>query len=124
MILFLLLVTLLLPFTMIGFGLAWKNHPPKVVNDFYGYRTKQSMKSQQTWDFAHRYFARIWLYLGIVLAIVSTIIILVFCRIDLDSLGEIISVLVVIQCMILCLPIIPTEIKLKKHFDRFGRRKN
>ena len=30
-------------------------HPPKKINSLYGYRTKNSMKSQQHWDFAQRY---------------------------------------------------------------------
>ena len=30
-------------------------YPPKKINSLYGYRTKNSMKSQQHWDFAQRY---------------------------------------------------------------------
>lgn len=29
--------------------------PPKEINYLYGYRTKRSMKSQESWDFAQRY---------------------------------------------------------------------
>lgn len=30
-------------------------YPPKKINSLYGYRTKNSMKSQQHWDFAQHY---------------------------------------------------------------------
>ena len=31
--------------------------PPKKINPFYGYRTKVSMRNQETWDFAQRFSA-------------------------------------------------------------------
>ena len=31
------LVALLMPLTMIGFGLVFMKNPPKRINDFYGY---------------------------------------------------------------------------------------
>ncbi len=33
-----LFVVLLMPFTMVGFGLVFMKNPPKRINDFYGYR--------------------------------------------------------------------------------------
>lgn len=33
-------------------GMLMKRFPPKKINDFYGYRTTRSKKSQAHWDFA------------------------------------------------------------------------
>lgn len=36
-------------------GLVLFKFPPKEINSLYGYRTKNSMKDQDSWDFAQRY---------------------------------------------------------------------
>jgi len=56
-----LLFILLLPVTMIYFGLRWLKNPSKSINPVWGYKTTWSMKTQDTWDYAHRYAGRIWL---------------------------------------------------------------
>ena len=33
--------------------------PPKKINSFYGYRTASSMQSQQKWNFAQTYSAKL-----------------------------------------------------------------
>ena len=35
---------------------AWwsERKPPKNINNYYGYRTKRSMKSQEAWDYAQQ----------------------------------------------------------------------
>ena len=65
--LFMLAVSLLMPLTMIIFGRHFMHNPPKDINSSYGYRTSMSMKSRETWDFAHRYFGRLWVILGLIL---------------------------------------------------------
>ena len=65
--LFMLGVCLVIPLTMIVFGRHFMHTPPKEINGSYGYRTSMSMKSRETWDFAHRYFGRLWFILGLML---------------------------------------------------------
>ena len=48
--------------TMVGV-LFWMC-PPKKINDFYGYRTTRSRKSQESWDFAQRYSAKLMMVFG------------------------------------------------------------
>ena len=62
-----LCMVILMPVTMIIFGRCWQKRPPRKINDLYGYRTAMSMKSQETWDFAHRYFGKLWFILGLIL---------------------------------------------------------
>ena len=70
MFIFYLILLLIFPVTMIGFGVLWKKSPPKTINMAFGYRTTRSMKNKETWDFAHKYMANTWLYIGIPLGII------------------------------------------------------
>lgn len=46
--LFMLIMNLLIPFSMIGFGFYFQKHPPKEINELFGYRTPLSMKNEDT----------------------------------------------------------------------------
>ena len=52
------------------FFLISKNQPKK-INNIYGYRTKQSMKSQERWDFAQLYSTRLMIRSSILMCLVS-----------------------------------------------------
>lgn len=54
-------------------GYWFKNHPPKSVNWFYGFRTKNTMKSQLHWGFAHLYSGKLFLKYGLLLFILGCI---------------------------------------------------
>lgn len=41
--LFMLIMNLLIPFSMIGFGFYFQKHPPKEINELFGYRTPLSL---------------------------------------------------------------------------------
>ena len=43
---FMLIMDLLLPFTMIGFGRYFMKKAPKEINSVFGYRTSMSMKNK------------------------------------------------------------------------------
>jgi len=45
--------------------------PPKNINFFYGYRTKNSMKTQERWDFAQRYSSNKMFWSGLILIVFS-----------------------------------------------------
>ena len=46
---FMLIMDLLIPFTMIGFGKMFLKKAPDQINYVFGYRTSMSMKNQDTW---------------------------------------------------------------------------
>ncbi|TXF75086.1 SdpI family protein [Chryseobacterium sp.] len=48
-------------------GIVMFKFPPKKINSIYGYRTLNSMKSQERWDFAQKYSAKELMKLGILL---------------------------------------------------------
>ena len=61
---FMLIMDLLLPFTMIGFGKYFMTKGPKEINSAFGYRTSMSMKNHDTWEFAHKYCGKLWYIAG------------------------------------------------------------
>ena len=64
---FMLIMDLLLPFTMIGFGRYFMKKAPKEINSVFGYRTSMSMKNKDTWEFAHKYCGKVWYVCGMVM---------------------------------------------------------
>ena len=115
---FMLCMVLLIPAVMIGFGYYWKKHPPKRINLGYGYRTTRSIKSRQTWDFAHEVCARIWRIAGWWTLALSVI---VFFHLwieisDIGTLGTRCLVLVLLQIIPMILPLPITEYRLKREF--------
>ncbi len=127
-----LIILLLIPATMIGFGLLWKKHPPKDINAVYGYRTSRSCKSQETWDFAHQAIGRLWRRWGLVLLAALPAFLLAAlarqgwnpaCFLDepADADAWLLLVLVGVQLAVIIGSIFPVERALKTHFDSFGR---
>ena len=57
--------------TMVGV-LFWMC-PPKKINDFYGYRTTRSRKSQESWDFAQRYSAKLMMVFGLAALVAAAV---------------------------------------------------
>ena len=49
---YMLIMDLLVPVTLIGFGKYFKTKAPKEINAVFGYRTSMSMKNRDTWEFA------------------------------------------------------------------------
>ncbi len=121
---FLLAMVLLIPLLMIGFGNYFKNHPPKEINCIFGYRTARSMKSKETWDFAHRHSGRIWSVCGWILLPVSASAMLPVLGKDIDTIGIVGAAVSMAQVFVMIITIIPTEVALKKNFDEDGRRIN
>ncbi len=117
-----LLTAVLCPLMMLVIGAIYKSRAPRKINRFSGYRTARSMKNIDTWTFAHKYIARLWLAWGAVLIVPSVIpMLFVICKSE-----EIISIVALIVCFIglsvMMATLIPTEIALKKNFDKDGNR--
>jgi uncharacterized membrane protein len=115
--------SLMVPAIMVGFGSQWRRRAPKTINSTYGYRTTWSEKSQETWEFAHKYVGKIWLYTGISLGITTIVLLVIFRNRGYDVLGDYYKIIMFIQTAILCLTIVPTEVELRKKFDENGNRK-
>ena len=109
---FMFCCTLLIPIIMIIAGNSMRLGKFKTINSIVGYRTRRSMKNQQTWDYAHRECGLLWRRWG------STM--LVFMGEDTDHIGVVGSVITVLQMIPLFLSIAIVEKKLREKFDENG----
>ena len=94
---FMLIMDLLIPFTMIGFGKMFLKKAPDQINYVFGYRTSMSMKNQDTWVFAHHYCGKIWYICGLILLVVSLIVLLLVIGKSNDAIGNVGGILCVFQ---------------------------
>ena len=119
---FMLILALLIPLSMIGFGRYFSKSAPKEINMAFGYRTSMSMKNEDTWEFAHRHCGKIWLVVGWILLPISCVAMLFVLGKDEDVIGICGTVICCVQLVPLIGSIIPTEVALKKTFDKNGNR--
>lgn len=120
---FMLVMDLLIPFTMIVFGKIFLKRHPEKINAVFGYRTAMSMKNKDTWAFAHNYCGKIWYICGLILLPVSIIVMVTVIGKSDDTVGTVGGILSGIQMIPLIGSIIPTERALRKTFDKNGNRR-
>jgi uncharacterized membrane protein len=111
-----------IPIGWLGVAYLFIKKTPNQINDLYGYRTKRSKKSDETWQFAHRYYGKIWLFLSPVLMVLITTVFLLIIN-ESDYVIFISSIIITfILITVTSLSIIPVEKALKSHFDSSGVR--
>lgn len=120
---FMFFMALLIPVTMLLIGLLFMKRPPGRINSFYGYKTPMSTKNQDTWLFAHLYCGRIWFWSGIAMLPITFIVMIMTIGKDIDRIGMAGGKLTLLQCGVMVLSILPTEIALKRRFDKYGNFK-
>lgn len=120
---YMLIMDLLLPFTMIGFGKYFIKKAPKEINRVFGYRTSMSMKNKNTWEFAHRYCGKIWYICGLITLFITVVCMLLLIGKDKDVVGIGGTIMMGVQLVPLIGSIFPTEIALRKKFDKNGKRR-
>ena len=106
------IIDLLIPSAFLLLGLYFTIAPVKERNKTKGYRTNLSLKTQETWNYAQRIFAVIWMIFGVCLAGL-----IVLCNFIIPISHEIRSVIFVvasISVMMCCTPI--TEGMIKRKF--------
>jgi len=118
------LTVLLIPGLMIICGKYYIKKAPKNINHFVGYRTKRSMKNNETWNFAHNYMGKLWFKYGVVLLIVSVLLMFLPIGQDEDAVGGLAAIITMVQAFVMIVPGVLTEKALKKNFDEEGNRKN
>lgn len=119
---FMLIMDLLIPFTMIGFGKSFMEKAPKEINAVFGYRTTMSMKNKDTWEFAHKYCGKLWWIWGWVMVMPVFALFFVLGK-DADTVGTIGGNVCLVQTIPLAASIVPTEIALRRTFDKNGNRR-
>ena len=120
---FMLIVNLILPITMILLGRYYSCKAPKNINWVYGYRTPMSTKNKDTWEFAHKLLGKLWYRCGIVLLPLSVLAMLFV----IDKRENVVAVtgeiICGVQVVIMVLVIHPIERALRKNFDKDGNKR-
>ncbi|MCI9449116.1 MAG: SdpI family protein [Clostridiales bacterium] len=119
---FMLIMDLLIPLAMIYSGHRFEKNPPKEINATSGYRTNMSMKNQETWKFAHKYFGKLWKVCGWIILPISVAVMLFAFRKDIINIGIIGGVVCSVQIVVIICTMILTEIALRKNFNKNGNR--
>ena len=99
----------------------WKR-PHIEINRIIVYRTKRSMYNNDTWKFAHNFCGKLWWIMGWIILGISVAVLIPFIHSTDLTIGIAVLVSVAVQCLILVLSMIPTEIALKKTFFDNGTR--
>ena len=120
---FILISDLLIPVIMALAGLVMWKYCPKKINWWFGYRTALSMKNMDTWAFAHNYCGRLWLIIGLIMLVPSTLLHIPFYHSSEATIGMLGIGVITVQSIVLIVSIFPTEKTLKKVFNEDGSRK-
>ena len=123
---FMLVMNLLTPLVMIIYGRIFEKKPPKIERSkfSFGYRTVMSMRNEETWEYAHRFFGKLWFRFGIAVGLISIIVLFFFIGKDKDTVGFAGMIICYVQLLAMLLPVIPTELALRRRFDKYGNRKD
>lgn len=120
---FMLIMGLLIPLTMVGFGKLFLTRAPKNINMVFGYRTVMSMKNRDTWEFAHKMIGKLWLRCGLAMLPLSVIPFLFVIGKDASAVGRVGIIVIAIQMLPMLGTLFPVEAALKKNFDKNGVRR-
>lgn len=122
----LIFATLILPAIMEIAGLVMMLHPPENRRAFFAYRTRRSLLSDETWNFANYYCGTLYVYLGfyVVTATLLTDLVLKFSGAAYSICAAVAAVTAAVQIVCFLLPAVLVEAKLKANFDEEGRLSN
>lgn len=113
---FMLIMDLLIPVTMIGIGKKFSYEEPENINSSYGYRTAMSMKSKETWKFAHKYCGKIWFVCGWILLPISGAPFLFLVGKNEDIIGTLGGIICIVQMVVMTASILPHRNSVTKAF--------
>ena len=117
---FMFVMDLLLPVTMIGLGRYFSKHAPKEINPLFGYRTEMSMKNEQTWQFANHYFGKTSYRFGWIQLLITILFMLPAIGKDTTFISIAGLILIGVQLIPLFISIAITEHALHKNCDSDG----
>ncbi len=112
-----LLLDLLIPVSVLINGLLYLKKPVKHINWLHGYRTERSMKNQETWEFAQRYFGSICYRCGTGLTLFTFILMFSAFRKTPKIISTLGNILGITECLMMVCILFPTERALKKRYN-------
>ncbi len=94
---FMFIMVLMIPGIMILCGWFFWKKPPQKINGLY--------------------FGKLWFFIGWILLVISVFAMLVVVGQGIDCVGTVGGILASVQCVVMIVPIIPTERALKRRFE-------
>ena len=114
---FMLIMTLALPITMIVLGRKYMTNPPREISSTSGYRSARSMKNRESWEYAHRVCGKKWFICGMILLPLAVIAMLFFLGKPTETVGWAGGVIVLIETIPMIASCVLTEAALKREFE-------
>ena len=115
---FMLAMNLIIPLSMIFLGKYFSKHAPGQINMLFGYRTARSMKNQDTWQFAHHYFGKLWFKMGLWLLVLTVAAMLPGLGKDADAVGKLGGLLCLAQLPVMLYTIFRQSGRSKRRLTR------
>lgn len=120
---FMLIVNMLIPAMMFGFGKFFRDNPPEEINYAFGYRTTRSMKNNETWLFAQKKMGKIWFEWSKYLALFTVVSMVLMFGKSKEMIGNRSLWIMGVNLAGLLVPIYFVEKLLKENFDENGNKK-
>lgn len=118
-----LVIVLIIPVLIMVFGQHFcKEGAPKNINTVFGYRTQRSIKTWESWSYAHNQLGKIWKLTGLILIPVSAGIFALTFKMNVDEISIFTILVQALQIIAIIITIVIVESKLKKNFDERGAR--
>ena len=114
---FLIVMSFVIPLTLLILGVVYRTHYPKSINDRSGYRTTRSKQSLDAWIFAQKAFSKVSIQLGIVELVITCIFVYFNMNQNAETLSWYVNGFAFVQILIMLLVIPIVEKKLKKEFE-------
>ncbi len=119
----LFICVLIIPLIMIVIGIIYtKKKKLSKPNAFVGYRTSLSMKNEDTWLYANKLMGKVFLIFGLIILVSSSLIMIPFINKTESVINTAVTVITLVQTVLIALSAIPVEVKLRKTFDKDGKR--
>ncbi len=120
---FALFIAVLTPCIMAALGHFLAAHPPKEPNHFFGYRTRRSMRSIESWKFAQVYSGNKMEWLGLVMLLPAAVSMIPVMDSDEYGISMMMLAVVIAESVALMVPIFLTEKALKEKFGDPPKKK-
>ncbi len=118
-----LVILLVVPLIMILSGRRFiKKGAPENIETIFGYRTRRSTMSWDTWTFAHKQLGKIWFNAGLILLPVSAGLHAISIKSEIDKVCIFGLLIIALQVVAMVVSFAFVEKKLKANFDFRGER--
>lgn len=116
-----LILVLLPPLAMLAVGCGYLAHPPKYFSRLWGYRTAMARQSRDTWRFAQKFFGKICCCVSPALLAVTVVAMVLF--LDRSLLATVLysCAVLAVQGLVFLSLMIPTELALRRVYNRWGQ---